>query len=152
MDMVVEQGGDREYIDGILQRSEVEGDLTILAMGEKTEAIKRVIAPQGDLEGYVVRANQDGYLQGMRLTDIGEAIRALGAGRYAPTDVINPDVGAIFMANIGDEVRRGTPLALILHDGKKGQPEAFDNYFTIGKERVEPPKLIKERVTATNGP
>ncbi|GEM_PF-280772 len=148
--MVEAQGGDRKYVERISIEI-TNGSLSNYARigGDGAmERIKRLIAPEGNLVGYYVYPKENGYLQGMRLTDIGEAIRALGAGRYAPTDTVNPDVGAIFTANIGDEVRQGTPLALVLHDGKTGSPEAFDGYFTIDKEPVEPPKLIRERVMA----
>jgi len=151
-DMVEAQGGKRSYLELLLGRMRREGisdSLLLLAHEGNLDAIKRILAPEGNLEMYVVRAQRDGYLASMQLTQIGEAIRALGAGRYKPTDTVNPDVGAIFLPHLSSRVKKGDTLAFVLHDGKTGSPEAFDGYFTIADAPPKVERVIKERVAAT---
>lgn len=153
--MVKAQGGDPAYIDAIAEnitKRERRGTLFDLARqyaanpNEIRKELLYRLQPEGKLYFTPVAAERDGYLAAMDVTAMGESIRALGAGKYASTDVINPDVGVIYLKELGDRVTAGQHLALILHDGKKGKPEEFGSHYTISDEKPVVPNLIKERV------
>lgn len=51
-----------------------------------------------------------GWLAGMDTTELGLAAQAMGAGRVRKTDVIDPSVGFVLHARIGDRVEPDAPL------------------------------------------
>lgn len=149
-EMVQAQGGTEDYVSRlraeIVTGGSLYDQLWERSLSWQETFLKRILKPEGGLKVYPVVAEKAGFIGGMRLTEMGEAIRALGAGRYKPTDTVNPDVGVIYFVELGDRVGRGQTLALVLHDGKNGEPESFGEYFTLETEVVAPPKLIKEMI------
>lgn len=143
-DMAVAQGADSLYLADLVGRIQEQGTLMDLAKGRDYDGVKRVMNPEGDLVPYEVKASSSGYLNRMDLEDIGKQIGALGAGRANEGDQINPDPGVIFTSELGDRVTKGDVLAVVLYDGKKGEPEAFGQYFHVEGERVEPQPLLME--------
>jgi hypothetical protein len=58
-----------------------------------------------------------GYLVGIDTRAVGTAAICLGAGRNTKDDVINPAVGFMMNARLGDAVTAGEPLLFMHHDG-----------------------------------
>ncbi len=80
-----------------------------------------------------------GYVVQINALAVGEAARALGAGRRRKEEGIDPAVGVLLMAKTGSRVEAGEPLAYILAR-EKGVAEAQEllaGAFTVA---VNPPK------------
>lgn len=58
-------------------------------------------------------AEADAWVAGAEARGIGEAALLLGAGRRTKADAVDPAVGVVVRARIGDRVERGQPLAEI---------------------------------------
>jgi pyrimidine-nucleoside phosphorylase len=89
---------------------------------------------------------ETGYVQAIDTEAIGHASMLLGAGRARLDTAIDLGVGLTVHARIGDKLQRDSPLATIhFNDAARAEEAASDirNAYTIGPERVEPPKLIK---------
>ncbi len=146
--MVTAQGGDVTYLDSFEPAKTGGFTLRDLARDRKTDGILRRLKPEGPLHPCYIIAEKPGYVTSFQLRDIGETIRALGAGRYKKEETVNPDVGVIFAAGLGEYVRQGEVLALVLHDAKKGHPGEIETYITLGSEQPKINPLVKERIEA----
>ena len=62
-----------------------------------------------------ILAEQDGYVQGYNAMELAQLARQHGAGRFALEDVIDPLVGAIIDAPVGEVVKRNEPLLTFHH-------------------------------------
>ena len=62
---------------------------------------------------HVIRARKPGHLSKCDAYDIGIAAVRLGAGRAKKKDVVDPAVGIMVRAKVGDAVEAGQPLAEI---------------------------------------
>ena len=60
-----------------------------------------------------VTAERDGVVSAMDTMRLGYIAQGLGAGRRTKEDVIDPGVGFIMRARLGDQIRAGDPLAEI---------------------------------------
>lgn len=58
-----------------------------------------------------VCADESGYVSSMDAQGIGVAAMLLGAGRAKKTDTIDPVVGLVMKKRVGDEIKKGEPLA-----------------------------------------
>jgi thymidine phosphorylase len=90
--------------------------------------------------------HEAGYVQAIDTEAVGHASMLLGAGRSRLETAIDLGVGMTVHARIGDKLQRDSPLATIhFNDAARAEEAASDirNAYTIGAERVEPPKLIK---------
>lgn len=58
-------------------------------------------------------AERDGVVARVDARAVGLAAVALGAGRQVKTDVIDPRVGLVLLAGVGDRVARGQPVATV---------------------------------------
>jgi thymidine phosphorylase len=69
----------------------------------------------------------------------------LGAGRATKKEKIDPAVGFLVEAKMGDEVAIGDPLVRIAYDDEtrlQAALDVLDNAWEIGDEPVAPNKLI----------
>lgn len=146
--MVTAQGGNASYLDSFEPAQNGGFTLRDLAQQRRTDAILRRLKPEWQLHPCYIVADKPGYVYAMELTKIGETIRALGAGRYKKEETVNPDVGVIFTAGLGDYVHQGEVLALVLHDEHKGHPDEIEKYITISSEQPKINQLVKERIEA----
>ena len=78
---------------------------------------------------------------------LGELVVAIGGGRRAKEDRVDPRVGLVVTARIGDTVRKGERLAE-LHiaaedDGARARAAAC---FEIGDAPASPPTLVLDRI------
>ena len=101
--------------------------MNALADGSAWESFRKlVIAQNGDV-AYVdepgrlpqaavveiINAPMGGYIQELHARKVGEAAITLGAGRARKGDAIDPAVGILVHAKVGDQLTRGQPLFTI---------------------------------------
>ena len=70
------------------------------------------LLPQAPVR-HTVTAERDGVVSAMDTMRLGYIAQGLGAGRRTKEDVIDPGVGFIMRARLGDQIRAGDPLAEI---------------------------------------
>jgi pyrimidine-nucleoside phosphorylase len=95
-------------------------------------------------------ASRDGVVQRVEPRAIGMGITAMGGGRSAMEDTVDPSVGFLITARPGDRVRRGASLATIHARDASGEAvgrAALDGAITIGDGPITPRPLISHRVT-----
>ena len=100
----------------------------------------------------MIAAPYDGYVTRCDALTIGSATVRLGAGRARKDDVIDPGVGVSVLAKLGDEVSAGDPLARVRYAEESlwaAQRDLLASAWRISDERVEPPRLVEERIDAT---
>jgi pyrimidine-nucleoside phosphorylase len=105
-----------------------------LASGRALELFRRMVEQQGGdprivddndrlpaaPRREVIPAERSGYVAGMDAEAIGRATMILGAGRERAEDAVDPAVGAILRAKVGDAVRTGDALVeLHYRDGEQ---------------------------------
>ncbi|MCU0618603.1 MAG: thymidine phosphorylase [Gemmatimonadaceae bacterium] len=107
--------------------------------------------PQAPVVGDLV-APHAGIVAAIAPRPIGHAIIALGGGRTRQEDVVDPAVGIVFRARVGDHVAAGQPLATIhartegdLAEARRAVLEAMRVADTL----VDPPlPWVTHRITA----
>ena len=93
------------------------------------------------------RADRSGAIASIDTFGLGERVVEMGGGRRAKEATIDPRVGLLVRARLGDRVERGTPLAEVhLAHEDPGMVERVAGCFVIGEAAAAPP-LILERVT-----
>ncbi|ACX52425.1 pyrimidine-nucleoside phosphorylase [Ammonifex degensii KC4] len=121
----------------------------VKAQGGKVEAVEDPsLLPQAPKE-LVITSPDTGFVEAVDALAIGEAARILGAGRERKGDPIDPAVGVILEAKVGDWVERGAPLAR-LRVREKGVEEAealVARAFTFSAQPPPPKPLIHEVVS-----
>ena len=135
-----------------------------LESGAGLDKLREMIAAQGgdacvcDDTGLLPRARyilpvpalRDGYVCSMDTTGIGYAAQGLGAGRARKTDVIDPAVGLVMAARIGDPVRAGEPIAHIhANDEARGREAVarMQRLVQLSDAQPQKPPLILAEVT-----
>jgi thymidine phosphorylase len=94
---------------------------------------------------HVVTASRPGIVSRCDALEIGMASVRLGAGRATKKEKIDPAVGFLVEAKMGDEVAIGDPLVRIAYDDEtrlQAALDVLDNAWEIGDEPVAPNKLI----------
>lgn len=92
-----------------------------------------------------LRAARSGYVAEVNALPIGEAVVALGGGRTALSDVIDPGTGVELHKKIGDAIEKGELLAVIhANEAASAQiaMELTNSAFVITSTPVTPPKVI----------
>jgi pyrimidine-nucleoside phosphorylase/thymidine phosphorylase len=90
----------------------------------------------------VVTAPRTGTIESIDTFAMGELLVAIGAGRRRKEDPIDPAVGVMVQARIGDRIGAGEPLAeLHLAAPDPGCAERLQACFTLGDGPVAPPPL-----------
>ncbi len=120
------QGGDPNVAD----------DLSLLPQAPVTE---------------MVTGERDGRLGGVDTVAVGRAAAALGAGRQAMTDAVDPAVGIEWLVRIGDELHAGEPIARILARDSTGARIAAEHLrgaLTLGDDAVVAPPLIHDVIAS----
>lgn len=96
-----------------------------------------------------VTAPESGYISALDAETCGLAAMELGAGRESKEDAIDYGAGIVLMANRGDRVENGQPVAK-LYARSEGQcrrgMERFLSALSIEKERPESQPLIIGRI------
>jgi pyrimidine-nucleoside phosphorylase len=130
-----------------------------LASGAAHEAYERWVRAQGgdpDVDALptapIVRpvpAAQDGFVQAIAATAVGEAALRLGAGRSRKEEDIDHAVGIVCVAKRGDEARRGEPLAVVHARTENATTRAVDDVtaaYRIGSDPVEERPIVLDVV------
>jgi pyrimidine-nucleoside phosphorylase len=104
--------------------------------------------PQAPIQ-VALRAPRDGYVQAINGQALGLAVNDLGGGRARKEDLIDPAVGLVLHARVGDALKRDQVL-LEVHaaseaDAARVAPRLIEAY-TIGEQVVPAPPLIAEVV------
>ncbi len=143
--------------------------LDAIESGQGLEKLRQMIEAQGG-DGRVVddpgllpqaahplavHARDQGYVQRVDAMRIGQIAQSLGAGRTHKDDPIDPAVGLVLHARIGDRVEAGQLLAEVranhpekaeqaaealrsaVHLGAKAVPKAKELYAVISEDRTE---------------
>ena len=134
-----------------------------LSSGRARELLGRVIEAQGGNAGIVedpgslpqaaeveiFAAPGAGVVQRVEPRAIGEAIVAMGGGRRALGEMIDPSVGFVITPRPGDRVSKGQPLASVFARDTAGIAigmEALGRAVVIGDGPAESLPLIIERI------
>jgi thymidine phosphorylase len=86
-----------------------------------------------------------GYLRGIDAREIGLASVALGAGRERKGDAIDPAVGVVLCAKVGQQVAEGDPL-FVVHARQQADAQAARERilagYTYSPQAVNAPPLF----------
>ena len=97
-----------------------------------------------------VTAREDGCVAAIDGEALGLAVVDLGGGRRVESDLVDPAVGIARVARLGQEVRKGQPLAVV----HAARPDAADKAAAVIRTAIhltstapsERPDLIRERI------
>jgi pyrimidine-nucleoside phosphorylase len=131
-----------------------------IASGQAVETFRRMVEAQGgdprvvdDPTGVLPRApvtvplepDRSGYLSAVDAEAIGRTAVALGAGRRRKGDPIDPAVGVVIRAKVGDRVQAGDPIGEVHARDEKfatASVGAVNAALTITDSRAEAPPLV----------
>jgi pyrimidine-nucleoside phosphorylase len=98
-----------------------------------------------------ITSKTSGYVTAIDALEVGMASRILGAGRQTKDDTVDLSVGILLKKKIGDNVDNDESLAVFYSDGDDEKiltaKKKFLDAYTIGADRIDPPKLLLARVT-----
>ena len=92
-----------------------------------------------------ITAPAEGFLGATDAAALGEAARALGAGRARPSDPIDPSVGIVLTPKVGDRIEPGQAIGVVHARDEASARAAIDavvDALTIVDGPVDPPGLI----------
>jgi pyrimidine-nucleoside phosphorylase len=92
---------------------------------------------------------RSGYVTAIDAEGIGSASGMMGAGRDRKDDKIDPAVGVILEAKVGEKVEAGSVLCRLYYTGEEHVDEAADlveDAFRISSQKPDPRELILEVV------
>jgi pyrimidine-nucleoside phosphorylase len=135
-----------------------------LSSGAALDLLIRLTAAQGGDASYiedpskfeiarrthVIEASRDGWVSECDAYLVGTAAVRLGAGRVVKEDSVDPSVGFMIEAKIGDRVERGQPLATVAYRDESKLDDALPivtSAWTISDSQPEPPELVIGRIT-----
>ncbi len=96
-----------------------------------------------------VVSRRAGFVGGIDSYALGVAAMKLGAGRARAEDAIDPAVGIVLARVVGDEVRRGEPLALVHHNSDATAVLAdIEGAFTLADKKPRAQPLVLDRLGA----
>jgi len=98
-------------------------------------------------KAFPVESPRSGFVTQVDTAEVGYAIAEAGGGRVRIEDKIDPRVGFVGDAKIGDAVRAGDSLGVVFcDDSARGQATAkrIQASYQIGDEPPQRPELIKE--------
>ena len=116
------------------------GDLRLIDNPDNLPAA-RLVSP--------LEAEQSGWLAELHADTIGAAAVVLGGGRQKKDDTIDPAVGIVLAAKVGDQVEAGQPLCWIHANDEDRLAEAtamVRDAIRISAEPVDAPPLILDIV------
>ena len=106
------------------------------AQGGDTAALYDTSRLPHATHAYPVLCPHDGYLCATDAEAIGRAAILLGAGRAVKSDIIDPSAGILFKKQLGDPVKKGETIAILLTSEKENRfsdaAEAILGALTIG--------------------
>ena len=150
-------------------KSESEADAralltNVLASGAAWAKFRQMVAAQGGDLAFIdaperlpsapithdLPAPRAGYVVAIDGMALGLSVNELGGGRARKEDQIDPAVGLVLRAKVGDRVEAGAPL-LTIHAANAAAAEGvaprLAAAYTLGDAPVSPPPLIEEIVS-----
>jgi pyrimidine-nucleoside phosphorylase len=112
--------------------------------GNPEVAYKPELLPRAP-KSTLVKAERGGFIRKIHAERVGNAARALGAGRERKEDDIDPSVGILMKARLGDRVEAGQPLCEVRHSDRSDLERAMDllkGAMEIGDAPAVKPPLI----------
>ena len=99
-----------------------------------------------------ILAEEDGYVQGYNAMELAQLARQHGAGRFALEDVIDPLVGAIIDAPVGEVVKRNEPLLTFHHTRplEENDLRVLKSLVCISPEATVPTQRLIEVIDSTS--
>ncbi|OJJ12896.1 thymidine phosphorylase [Alphaproteobacteria bacterium AO1-B] len=166
-DVTVAQGGELLASGGLAPDAEAGCDMmrTAFESGKAADKFAEMVSALGGPadfmdkpELYLAKANfeapvypfEDGVVTEIDARGVGVAVVALGGGRKAAADVIDPSVGFTSLAGVGNSVDADSPLAIV-HARNEEEAEAaaiaLRAAYTVGsaKDVMDRPSVV-ERV------
>ena len=119
------------------------------AQGGEAQALtdfEKLPNPQGELP---ITSPRDGYVSRISAEDIGRAAVLLGAGRAAPEDEVDPAVGVVLEAKVGQQVLNGTRLCALYYTDEANLEEAqqlVEDAFRISFKEPQPRDLVLDLI------
>ena len=107
---------------------------------------ERLPNPQGALP---IMSPRDGYVSRISAEDIGRSAVLLGAGRTNPDDEVDPAVGVVLEAKVGQQVLNGTRLCALYYNDETNLEEAqhlVEDAFRISAHEPEPRDLVLDLI------
>jgi pyrimidine-nucleoside phosphorylase len=98
-----------------------------------------------------VEPERAGVVRGIDTAEIGRAVGLLGGGRLRVEDAIDPAVGFLVEARVGDHLAAGDALGLLYYHDESLAEEAAARIraaYELGDEPTSAPVLIKEVISA----
>jgi thymidine phosphorylase len=99
-------------------------------------------------ESFKVESPRSGFVTKVNTAEIGHAIAAIGGGRVRIEDAIDPSVGYIAEAKIGDRIDAGSALGIVYCRNDSAAKEAaqrIQTAYEIGDQSPkEIPQLMRE--------
>jgi len=95
----------------------------------------------------LVIASHGGFVSAVDSFALGMAAMKLGAGRQTVTDTIDPSVGIEVLANLGDNIEPGAPLARVHHN--KDAASLFSEIaaaFDVAESRPDVTPLVIDKI------
>jgi len=134
----------------------VSGAASALASGAAFEKFEAMVEAQGgdprSLENLasarqrrMLPAERAGYVAGIDAEALGRAVAGLGAGRLRKGDAIDPAVGVVLAAKVGDRVEAGQPLLEVHANDERRLDEALRRLpaaYTFSHEPVAAPEQV----------
>jgi len=123
----------------------------VAGLGGPADVLQQAGLPRAPVQREVL-APHSGWLTGMDTRALGMAVVALGGGRQRPGDAVDPRVGLSHMAQVGQALAIGQPLARV-HAAEAASAEAAVQAVLaacrIGEAAVHTAPMVQERVTGT---
>jgi pyrimidine-nucleoside phosphorylase len=146
------------HVDDSLENARVRLE-KVLSSGAAMECFRRNVEAQGGdprvcddaekilplvTESFKVESQRSGFITKVNTTEIGHAIAAIGGGRVRIDDTIDPAVGFIAQARIGDQISSDKFLGTVYcHDESKAR-EAVQRIQTAYEIADQPPNEIPQ--------
>ncbi|MEL0312559.1 MAG: thymidine phosphorylase [Candidatus Poseidoniales archaeon] len=99
-----------------------------------------------------ILAEEDGYVEGYDAMKLAQLARRHGAGRFALEDVIDPLVGAVIDATVGQAVKKNAPLLTFHHTRPLGEDElgVLKSLVNLSPEAPVPTRRLIEVIDSTS--
>ncbi|HEX3559684.1 MAG TPA: thymidine phosphorylase [Pyrinomonadaceae bacterium] len=98
------------------------------------------------LEEVKVESTREGFVVAVDAAEVGRVVASIGGGRVRVEDKIDPSVGFLARAKVGDELQAGDALGLLYCRSESGAVEAAARIRAAYTVRDEPPAHVPELI------
>lgn len=121
----------------------------IAAQGGDADVLHNFERLPNPLGAHAITSPRDGYVSRISAEDIGRAAVLLGAGRINPGDQVDPAVGVVLEAKVGQRVLTGSRLCALYYNDETNLEEAqqlVEDAFRISATEPEPRDLVLDLI------